>query len=69
MDQYKICHKCKQKYTQHPAISRKDNKTKICPICGIKEVLMQFIQSKKKNKEFVFPVLYLFSLYHWHMDI
>ena len=43
MDLYKVCPKCKQKYTQHSAISRIDNKTNICPTCGIKEALIQFI--------------------------
>ncbi|MGN1351679.1 MAG: hypothetical protein ACI4VE_02710 [Clostridia bacterium] len=47
MDQYKICPQCKQKYTQRSAISRVDNKTKICPTCGIKEALIQFIKSKE----------------------
>lgn len=47
MDQIKICPKCKKKYSQHSAISRIDNKTNICPACGIKEALIQFIQSKK----------------------
>ena len=47
MDKYKVCPICKQKYSQHSAISRIDNKTKICPSCGIKESLIQFIQSKK----------------------
>ena len=47
MNQYKICPICNQKYTQHPAISRLDNKTNICPTCGIKEALIEFIKSKK----------------------
>lgn len=47
MDQDKICTKCNQKYTQHSAISRVDNKTNICPVCRIKEALIQFIKSKK----------------------
>jgi hydrogenase maturation factor HypF (carbamoyltransferase family) len=47
MNQYKVCPKCKQKYTQHSAISRIDNKTNICPTCGIKEeALIQFIKQQ-----------------------
>ena len=46
MDQVKICPKCHPKYTQHPAISRTDNKTNICPVCGIKEALTQFIEQQ-----------------------
>ena len=49
MDKYKVCPICKQKYTQHPAISRIDNKTNICPACGIQEALLDFI--RKYNKE------------------
>lgn len=40
MVQYKICPKCKQNYTKHPAISRVDNKTHIYPTCVIKEALI-----------------------------
>ena len=47
MDHYKVCPRCKQKYTQHSAISRIDNKANICPTCGIKEALIQFI--KRQN--------------------
>ncbi|MBQ9013682.1 MAG: hypothetical protein IJ094_09065 [Bacilli bacterium] len=47
MDHYKVCPKCKQKYSQNSAISRIDNKTNICPACRIKEALISFIQSKK----------------------
>ena len=35
----KICPVCKKEYTGYPAISRKDNKTEICPNCGVKEAL------------------------------
>ena len=46
MDQYKICPNCQQKYTQYSAISRVDNKTNICPTCGIKEALIEFIKNQ-----------------------
>lgn len=35
----KKCPICKQHYSQHPAISRRDDKTKICPDCGVREAL------------------------------
>lgn len=35
----KKCPKCKNKYKAYPAISRVDNKTEICPKCGIEEAL------------------------------
>ena len=35
----KICPKCKNKIIGYPAISRRDNKTEICPQCGQLEAL------------------------------
>ena len=35
----KTCPRCGRKYTEHPAMSRKDNKTMICPDCGTREAL------------------------------
>ena len=44
----KICPICGNEYTEHPAISRKDNITEICPACGTKEALDDFFESKNK---------------------
>lgn len=33
----RTCPKCGRTYTAPPALSRKDNETLICPICGIAE--------------------------------
>lgn len=38
---YKKCPKCGKLYTDHPAISRTDNKTEICPRCGTIEALAE----------------------------
>lgn len=38
----KICPLCKRPYDGVPALSRKDNKTEICPTCGTKEALKAF---------------------------
>lgn len=35
----RICPICKRKYTEPPALSRVDNKTDICPDCGMMEAL------------------------------
>ena len=43
--QYEVCG---EDYEGHPAISRKDNKSKICPKCGIGEAFMEFIKHQKK---------------------
>ena len=34
-----ICPKCEQSYKGIPALSREDNKTLICPECGVREAL------------------------------
>lgn len=43
----KKCPLCKNIYYGYPAISRKDNKTEICPNCGIKEAINIFIKQKE----------------------
>lgn len=35
----RICPKCGQTYTGHPALSREDGHTMICPDCGTREAL------------------------------
>lgn len=39
MKNTKICPICGKEYKEPPAISRKDNKTEICPDCGTLEAL------------------------------
>ena len=34
-----ICPECGQEYTGHPALSRADGETLICPDCGTREAL------------------------------
>ena len=34
-----VCPKCEKEYFEPPALSRVDNKTRICPLCGTKEAL------------------------------
>lgn len=41
------CPKCHGLMSYHPAISRKDNQTKICTRCGIKEALADFERNKQ----------------------
>ena len=35
----KICPICGREYTEHPALSRVDNETFICPDCGQRQAL------------------------------
>ena len=44
LSHFGVCPICGNKYEGYPAISRKDNKTPICPDCGVKEALEVFNQ-------------------------
>lgn len=46
-----ICPKCDGDFYDIPAISREDNKTKICPECGMKEAIEAFTKYKEKENE------------------
>ena len=47
----KVCPKCGRTYRGHPAISRFDNVTPICPLCGTKEALDSLgISDEEKEK-------------------
>lgn len=46
-----ICPKCGKTYKGRPALSRTDNKTKVCPDCGTLEALEAAGASKKLKKE------------------
>lgn len=50
MNKIKKCPKCGNTYQGYPALSRKDNKTKICPDCGTREAL-ETIGIKPKDQE------------------
>ncbi len=44
-DQQRICPNCGKMYSEQPALSRKDNETLICPDCGTKEALAEYLQT------------------------
>ena len=45
-----VCPKCGQTYSEHPALSRQDNKTLICPDCGTREALATLgIEAKEQE--------------------
>lgn len=47
----RTCPKCGNTYTDHPAISREDNVTMICPDCGTREALESLgIDKAEQNK-------------------
>lgn len=47
----KICPKCNRPYHGHPALSRIDNKTHICPDCGTREALDSLNVDEKEQEE------------------
>ena len=47
----KVCPICGKAYTGHPALSRKDNTTPICPDCGTLEALEAAGIPKEKQKK------------------
>lgn len=47
----RMCPICKRMYTDYPAISRKDNKTEICPECGLNEALIDFFNYKCQSRD------------------
>lgn len=42
----RICPNCGKSYSDAPALSRKDNKTEICPDCGMLEAIDDWEQPK-----------------------
>lgn len=50
-EQMRICPKCGKEYQEHPAISRADNVTEICPDCGTLEALEAAGISKETQEE------------------
>ena len=44
----RTCPVCGIKYSEYPAISRRDNKTEICPSCGIDEAIIDWIRKIEK---------------------
>ena len=45
------CPKCGREYSEHPAISRLDNETEICPDCGTMEALQAAGIPEESQKE------------------
>lgn len=46
----KTCPRCQKSYIGYPALSRVDNKTKICPDCGTEEARLGIVRPPKKEK-------------------
>ena len=47
----RTCPRCGRTYTEHPALSRSDNSTLICPDCGTREALESMgISTEEQDK-------------------
>lgn len=46
----KKCPKCGKTYTDFPALSRRDNKTYICPDCGVDEAMEDYFKAMSKQE-------------------
>lgn len=47
----RTCPICGKLYGEYPAISRQDNKTEICPDCGLDEALAWFLKYEKEGEK------------------
>lgn len=45
----RLCPICKTYYSGYPALSRTDNKTEICSICGQNQAFQDFFSHQKNN--------------------
>lgn len=52
-EKVRVCPKCGQPYTAHPAISRSDNQTLICPDCGTREALESIGVDEKEQDSII----------------
>lgn len=50
----RLCPICKKNYSDYPALSRKDNKTEICPSCGQEEAVLEMLRHVKYSKKFTY---------------
>jgi len=49
----KTCPRCGKTYAGHPAVSRVDNRTMICPDCGIREALASIDISEEEQERII----------------
>ncbi len=49
----RICPRCGKSYNEHPALSRKDNKTLLCSDCGVREALETIGVLEKEQEEII----------------
>lgn len=50
MKRSKTCPLCNMKYYGYPSLSREDDKTLICPDCGMRQALKEFAELSRKSE-------------------
>jgi len=48
-----VCPMCGKPYTGHPALSREDDRTEICPDCGVREALAAIGISDEEREKII----------------
>ncbi|OLU37288.1 hypothetical protein [Ileibacterium valens] len=48
-----ICPRCGKQFTEPPALSRQDNRTEICPLCGTREALESLGIDKLEQEQII----------------
>lgn len=51
-----VCPRCGKAYTGHPALSRTDSETFICPDCGIREALESIGVSPSEQEQILYAI-------------
>ena len=53
----RICPKCGRYFSEHPAISREDNSSEICPDCGFHEAITDWFNNDKNLQRQLFDAI------------
>lgn len=51
-EKVRVCPRCGKEYKEYPALSRKDNKTYICPDCGTAEAFEDFFNTEYTGEKY-----------------
>ena len=53
MKEIRVCPLCGKSYSEHPAVSRTDNETPICPDCGTRQALQSIGVSTEEQEKII----------------
>ena len=46
-----VCPRCEKETMDYPAISRRDNKTEVCSLCGTAQALQDYFQCSREEAD------------------